>query len=210
MYKNGLNNFEIIYYINLEHRKDRFEHINNELNKTNLDKNKINRINGIYMKDFGILGCAKSHILALEAFIASDKNNCIIFEDDFTFSEEQPVVNYLINSFFNDIKDYNILMLACNILNSEKTNYNYLVRIIDGQTLSGYSVSKNFAPILLDNFKTSVQLLEKAGTKIHPYCFDIFMKKLQPIYIWYCLYPRVGIQIESYSDIENRVVDYKV
>jgi hypothetical protein len=36
MYSDGLNNFDIIYYINLNHRTDRLENITNELNKTNI------------------------------------------------------------------------------------------------------------------------------------------------------------------------------
>ena len=34
------------------------------------------------------------------------------------------------------------------------------------------------------------------------------MKKLQPISNWYCLNPKIGKQIKSYSDIENAIVDY--
>jgi len=41
MKNKGLNNFDIVYYINLSHRKDRYIHINNELSKTNIDPNKI-------------------------------------------------------------------------------------------------------------------------------------------------------------------------
>ena len=83
MKNKGLNNFDIVYYINLEHRKDRYIHINNELSKTNIDPNKINRIDAVYNINKGCLGCSKSHILALEAFInTSDEiQNCIIFED---------------------------------------------------------------------------------------------------------------------------------
>ena len=209
MYNDGLNNFDVIYYINLEHRKDRLIHINNELNKTNIDKSKINRINGIYYKNFGILGCAKSHILALKEFINSGHENCIIFEDDFEFTQNQEIVNELINKFFNNIKEYDVLMLASNILNGQDTNYEFLTKIIDAQTLSGYAVNKNFAPILLQNFEQSVILLERIGYKVHCFCFDIFMKQLQPKSNWFCLNPKIGKQIESYSDIENRIVDYE-
>ena len=204
----GLNNFDIVYYINLEHRTDRLLHINNELSKTNIDKDKINRIEGVYNKSFGILGCAKSHIIVLEKFIESNKDTCLIFEDDFTFTKEQTLINELIDSFFNSIKSYDVLMLSSNILNDQKTEYTFITKIIDAQTLSGYSVSKQFAPILLNNFKESVTYLEYYNTKIHNYCFDIYMKQLQPNYNWYCLYPKVGKQIKSYSDIENNIVDY--
>ena len=107
---NGLNNFDVVYYINLKHRKDRFEHINKELEKTNIDKSKINRIDGVYFKTFGILGCAKSHILALESFIKSGKNHCIIFEDDFEFTKSQDDINTLINTFFNSNINFDVLM----------------------------------------------------------------------------------------------------
>lgn len=208
MENNGLNNFDIVYYINLKHRKDRFEHINKELEKTNIDKNKINRIDGIYYKTFGILGCAKSHILALESFIKSGKKNCIIFEDDFEFTLTQEEINTLINTFFNSNIKFDVLMLASNTLNDTSTQYKFLRKIINAQTLSAYCVSKEFAPILLNNYKESVMMLERIGTKIYQFCFDIYMKKLQPTSNWYCINPKIGRQMESYSDIENRVVFY--
>jgi GR25 family glycosyltransferase involved in LPS biosynthesis len=204
----GLNHFNIIYYINLNHRTDRLENIKRQLTKTNIELNKINRISGIYMKDFGILGCAKSHILALEEFIKSNNDNCLILEDDFCFTESQDFINNLIDQVFNNKINYDVLMLSCNILNGQETEHSFLTKIFDGQTLSGYSVSKKFAPTLLNNFKESVYLLEKEKTKVHPFCFDIYMKKLQPTSKWYCLQPRIGKQIESYSDIENKVVEY--
>jgi len=206
----GLNNFDIIYYINLEHRKDRYDHIINELKKTNIDNKKINRIDGVYMKDFGILGCAKSHVKALEAFLETpdEIETCIIFEDDFIFTKPQDQINRIINKFFDEQDDFDVLMLASNILNGQPTKYFYLTKIIDAQTLSGYCVSKKFAPVLLANYKESISQLENVGYKCHPFCFDIYMKRLQPNSNWYSLNPLVGKQIESYSDIENKVVDY--
>lgn len=210
MYCNGLNNFDLVYYINLNHREDRLNHITNELNKTNIDPNKIKRIPGIYMKDFGILGCAKSHCVALEAFLKSPIENkyCIIFEDDFQFTQEQSVVNDLIDKVFNNLKSFDVLMLSANILNGQSTNYDFVTKIIDAQTLSGYAVNRKFACILLNNYRESIALLEKEGKKYHSYCFDIYMKRLQPLTRWYCLNPRIGKQMESYSDIENKIVSY--
>jgi len=209
-YNSGLNNFDIVYYINLEHRTDRYEHINKELAKTNIDPNKINKINGIYIKDFGILGCAKSHILALEQFVVTPDNiqTCVIFEDDFTFTKSIEEINELIDKFFNNIKEYDVLMLASNTIHEEPTEYSFITKIINAQTLSGYSVSKKFVSTLLNNYKSSVQILEYFGYKVHNYCFDIFMKQLQPSSQWYCLTPKIGKQIKSYSDIENQIVNY--
>ncbi len=206
----GLNNFDIVYYINLEHRKDRYDHINNELNKTNIAPEKINRIDAVYIKDFGILGCGKSHILALEAFLKTPDSilNCVIFEDDFIFTQEQKVCNELIDKFFNSIKDFDVLMLSSNTLKEENTDYSFINRIKNAQTLSGYCVNKKFAPILLENFRDGVFNLEKIGHKEPDYCIDMYVKKLQPKSLWYCINPKIGIQMESYSDIEKCVVSY--
>jgi GR25 family glycosyltransferase involved in LPS biosynthesis len=203
-----MNNFDKIYYINLDHRKDRYGHINGELLKMNIDTNKITKISGIYYKTFGILGCAKSHCIALEKFIKSKEKTCIIFEDDFEFTHNQDYIEELINNVFENKINFDVLMLSANLLNYTNTEYNFINKIIDAQTLSGYAVSKNFAPILLNNFRESIFFLEKIGHKVHNYCFDIYMKKLQPISNWYCLNPLIGKQIESYSDIENKVVKY--
>jgi GR25 family glycosyltransferase involved in LPS biosynthesis len=212
-YKNikdkGLNNFDIVYYINLEHRKDRYIHINNELSKTNIDPNKINRIDAIYDINKGYVGCSKSHILALEAFINTpdEIQNCIILEDDFIFTEEQDDINNLINLFFENVETYDVLMLSSNTLNETKTIFPFITKINDAQTLSGYCVSKKFAPILLDNYRSGVEKLESIGT-CDLYCVDMYMKILQPKSLWFCLNPKIGKQKISYSDIQKTVVSY--
>jgi hypothetical protein len=206
----GLNNFDVIYYINLEHRKDRFEHINKVLSETNIDKNKINRIEAIHKPNFGILGCAKSHSLALETFLKTPDTvqNCIIFEDDFIFNKSQNIVNQLLNRFYNEIKEFDVLMLASNTYNESSTNFSFITKILNAQTLSGYIVSKKFAPILLENYNESIEKLEFIGCKVHALCFDIYMKQLQPSSNWYCLKPKIGQQIPSFSDIEKKFTNY--
>lgn len=209
-YNNGLNNVDVVYYINLDHRKDRYNHINKELAKTNIELSKINRISGIYMKDFGSLGCSKSHCLALEMFINSPETNqtCIILEDDFEFTKEQPEINNLINRVFNELKEFDVLMLSTNIINDINTPYDFISKIIDAQTTSGYIVSRKFAPVLLQNYKQGILNLERLGYRVDDFCIDIYMKKLQPCSNWYCLKPKIGKQMESFSDIEKHSVNY--
>ena len=64
-----MNHFDIIYVINLKHRTDRLESIMKELSTMGVDEKKIVRINAIYNKEFGALGCAQSHRLALSYFM---------------------------------------------------------------------------------------------------------------------------------------------
>ena len=112
----------------------------------------------------------------MEQFLATPDNihTCIIFEDDFTFTKPFDEINSLIDMFFNNVKEYDVLMLASNTIQEEPTEYSFITKIINAQTLSGYSVSKKFANILLNNYTTSVNILEYIGYKVHNYCFDIY------------------------------------
>ena len=202
-----MNNIDIIYFINLNHRTDRLNQILNELDKMNINREKIIRVEAVYVKDYGALGCSMSHCIAMEHFINTDNNinNAIILEDDFQFTQDINTVNNLLNSFFNNKIDYDVLLLSSNTLKEETTEYDFITKIIDAQTTSGYCLNKKFAPMLLENFKESVANLQqhKRG-----YCCDINWKKLQPKYNWYCLKPKIGQQRLSYSDIERRVTEY--
>jgi len=74
---------DAILYINLEHRKDRNEHILNEIHKICTDNSKIHRIDAI-KNDNGALGCGLSHIKALEYAVKNEWKTVLILEDDFT------------------------------------------------------------------------------------------------------------------------------
>ena len=53
-YNKGLNNFDIIYYINLDHRTDRLKNITEQLLKTNIESSKINRISAPILESYKI------------------------------------------------------------------------------------------------------------------------------------------------------------
>ena len=205
----GFSNFDLVYYINLNHRTDRLNHITNEIKKTNIDESKVHRIEAIY-DEFGALGCSKSHCVALDNFINSPETNqtCVILEDDFEFTQPQNIVNDLIdNVFTNDVKDFDVLMLSSNTAVELYTEFNFVTKIIAAQTTSGYVVSRKFAPILLKNYKEGAEGLSVSRSPHH--CIDIYMMQLQPNSKWLCLSPKIGKQMESYSDIEKCNTDYK-
>ena len=98
-----MENIDIIYYINLDHRIDRNTEILSELRKMNISNLKIQRIPAIYTKGFGILGCGLSHLKAVETFMKSEYKNCLILEDDFMFSLDTNYSNFLLNTFFKKL-----------------------------------------------------------------------------------------------------------
>ena len=207
----GLNSFDILYYINLDRRPERNEQMKKELAKTNIDPSKINRITACDMPSFGALGCTKSHIDILTRFLQTDDSiqTCIVLEDDFGFIQDQNQINNSIDQFLIDFKDkWDVFYLALNLIQGEKTEQPYAVRVRRAFTTAGFVVHKRFAQTLLDNFKESAFLLEKEGRYVPTLCLDNYMGRLQAVTRWYTVSPRIGLQLPSYSDIERRNVNY--
>jgi len=206
---NKYNNIDIIYYINLDHRKDRNEQFKSELNKINFPINKVKRISGIY-HDIGCIGCTLSHINILHQFIDSKFTNCIIFEDDFEFFDNIDY-DFIINKVFQDNINYDVISLSSNIQQYIDYN-NYLKRLMEGQTASGYLINKTFASKLLNNYINAVNNLiyyaNKGILSSHVFAHDIQQKILQLDNNWYVFFPVLGKQRESYSDIEKKNVNY--
>jgi len=200
---------DVIYYINLDHRKDRNEQLLNELKKTDIQENKIVRISAVRDISNGSLGCSKSHIKVLQQFMNSNYNNCLILEDDFGFSQKSDVINSLFNKFFTNNINYDVLMLSSNTLKEKKTQYDFINKVLNAQTTSGYIVTKQYAAILLKNYIEGSNLLEDTNDR-PTYSIDIHWKKLQADNNWYVFNPKIGYQIESYSDIENKTTNYQV
>ena len=113
-----MENIDKIYYINLEHRKDRKEHIE-EIIKKYLDSELsiTVRYNAIYTKYDGNIGCAMSHLDIIKDCISKNYNNVIILEDDFEFIIDKNKFHNYLNCFFKNFKDYDILLLGANIVN---------------------------------------------------------------------------------------------
>ncbi len=217
IYKNiiifvSMDKIDIIYYINLAHRTDRDKRIRDQLlNHAGIDPSKVHRIDAIYVPDFGALGCSKSHIKILEEFVKTPDSvkNCLILEDDFVFNMPIEDVNDLLNKFWDAMNDdYDVLMLGCNPMATTPTEFPFMHKIIEAWTTSAYCVNKTFASRLLENMKEGAKLLEAAGKPTHEYSLDIYMKHLQKKYNWYTLYPKIGRQGNSYSDVEKKYVDY--
>lgn len=205
---------DIIYYINLDHRTDRDREMLKEFEKMNIPKEKIKRISGTYNKEHGHLGCSSSHIKTVEEFVNSNYKNCIIFEDDFEFVQSPETVSNLFLSFFKENINYDVLLLSANGESEPIKDYPFIQKVINSQTTSGYMINKNFAPILLQNYKEGYALFEKAynsnQNKESLYAIDQYWKILQNVYNWFVFEPKIGKQRKSKSDISGIVVDYGV
>jgi GR25 family glycosyltransferase involved in LPS biosynthesis len=128
-----------IFFINLDNRVDKREQIEKEFDKMNWTN--YERYSGISTPDFGILGCSISHLNVLK--IAKERNyqNILIFEDDFMFLVSKEVVNDNISKLFDNNVVFDICMLSYKIIKTEShPKYDFLLKVFDGQTASGYII----------------------------------------------------------------------
>jgi hypothetical protein len=109
---------------------------------------------------------------------------------------------------------YDVCMLAANdkvhTYKVHDSPYPNFKKVMDAQTASAYCLKKEFAPKLIENLGESYNLLSQNPTQDELYMNDMYWKKLQPSSNWYITNPILGIQRESYSDIQNSVANYGV
>ena len=202
-----LNYFDQILYINLENRPDRQKQILNEFNKIGINPSKITRIDAVYEKYNGHIGCAKSHIKALELAINNNYENIVIFEDDFIFTKDKNDINKILSSFIKDFKnDWDVVMFTSvfkDLLPVE--NFNYINKVKFATTSSAYIIQKHFYRTLLNKLKNCLSKMEEEmikwkKAKPHKkkyqtrYALDQCWASLQRRSKWYIFTPYLGTQ----------------
>lgn len=207
-----MEHIDCVYYINLEHRKDRRKQIEEELDRVGVPREKRICVSGVPKPGFGILGCGLAHKKVMELFLQSPHRNCLVVEDDFQFRLDEEYIHFLLDAVFQEKVQFDCIMLAGCVLKSESSPYPFLHKVLDAHTTSGYLLTKDFAPILYRSFSESTKLLEdtflETGMKDISYHLDIYWKHYQPISNWFIFNPKLGEQRESYSDVLERDLKY--
>jgi glycosyl transferase, family 25 len=207
MTETNLEILQNVFYINLEERKDRLKHVQEELKKIGIVGERVDAVKN----DFGAIGCSMSHIKCLE--LAKERNLPFAFicEDDITFLEPDVLINGL-DQFSKEMDDWDVLVIGgINVRPTTKVT-DYCIRVKCCQTTTGYIVRKHYYDTLLKNFQESVSQLSEAEDKkraYRTYGLDQYWKRLQTEGKWYMITPPTVIQYANYSDIEGRKVDYK-
>lgn len=211
LFTRGPQRVDMVYYINLDYRTDRNAHILRQF--ADYDIVNFQRISAI-KEDNGALGCSKSHVKALETFLASQHDICIVLEDDFMFTMSKAACTQMFNAFFQTfhVGSWDVVQLAAWTLLSEPVDCSDIVdKCLFSLTTSGYMVNRRFAKTLLSNFQESIALLESCRAyERRLYALDVYWGKLQPVSMWYVFNPKMGKQIESYSDVIGAVSNYGV
>ena len=198
---------DTFYFINLDRRPDRLKQIMSELEKMEIPKENLIRVQGFDNK-IGILGCGKSHIQAVSHFIESGKERCMIFEDDFEFTETKEKVNEVLTNIFSSGVEIDCLMLAgkdnC-VLAIDPTQNTVAQRVFFATCPSCYVLTKKYAPGLLNNLSEGAAKQEKwINTFDEPenaFNNDYYWIYEQVSRNYYFTIPKLGRQRDSPSDI---------
>lgn len=192
-----MDTIENVVYINLENRTDRRQQVETELLKV-FPSEKIVRFNAIKHERGGI-GCSMSHIGALEMAIENKWKNVLIVEDDLQWNDFEKGCDIL-SSLVK--KRYDAIVLSGHEVSYNKQTY----KLFNCCARTAYLVQNHYYETLLNNFKEGLARLQT--NLMSQYRGDRYWNRIQVRDNWYIVIPAVCIQRPSFSDIENRIVDY--
>jgi glycosyl transferase family 25 len=203
-----MHSFDQVYYINLEHRTDMYESINNVLKNLRIDPSKITRINAI-KKSNGAYGCALSHIEALQDVKKNNYKKVLVLEDDFVpFDYEETIQK--VDKFMTEVEDWDLVMLTCHLKQVEECAIENVARAINCQSTIAYAINSHFIDTILKVFTQSANMLSEIEHYQYPcpFCIDVNWKKLQAVSKWYAFYPILGKEYPKYSDVQNKFLSH--
>lgn len=206
--------FDKVYCISIKERKDRQKNVIKECLKINLNFEFMLVNKNI---ENPTRGCLESHLKCIKDAKESNYENILILEDDILFNIDG--INELIKKNTIQIpKEFDILYLGYHINNGFKFTDN-VIKALSTQTTHCYVLNKCIFQYIIDN-------IEKEWSSIPEYSDRNNLEKLinwncRAIDLFYAkwinhrrnksfaLYPILCFQYPNYSDIENRMIDYR-
>ena len=199
----SIHDIKHAFYINLENRLDRKQHVEVQLNSIGISGT---RFNACKMKN-GAIGCSISHIKCLQTAIENHWDHVLICEDDITFLDP-PLFKTQLNKFLEKNNEWDVILLAGNNVPPYKQVDDTCIQVSACQTTTGYIVNGHYMKRLLNNLKTGLLNLFKSPSHHRLYAIDKFWFHLQKVDKWFLIIPLTVIQQAGYSDIEKRNIDY--
>jgi len=200
---NTIEDIKHAFYINLEERTDREEHVKEQLKTIGLH---AERFNAIKLQN-GRIGCSVSHLKCLEIAKKNQWDHVLIIEDDIQFLSPD-LFKKQINKFLQNQKVFDVLLIAGNNIPPYQKIRDYCIKVSRCQTTTGYLVKQHYYDTLILNIRESISLLMKNPSNHITYAIDKFWFKLQEKHDWYLITPLTVIQREDYSDIEKKNTNY--
>lgn len=199
----SISDIKHAFYINLEKRHDRKEHVENQLKLIGLD---AERFNAIEMQN-GAIGCSSSHLSILEMAKKNKWDHVLIVEDDILFLNP-PLFVQQFNKFLSNHSDFDVLLIAGNNIPPYTVIDDTCVQVQHCQTTTGYLVKSHYYDKLITNYRNGIILQTFNPNLRGQFAIDRFWFNLQEVDKWYLIVPLTVVQREDYSNIENRSTNY--
>jgi glycosyl transferase family 25 len=199
----SISDIEHAFYINLDKRPDRKQHVETQLGMLGINAERFSAI----QMDNGAIGCSMSHIKLLEMARDNEWDHILIVEDDILFTEPDIFKNQL-NLFFNTVPEFDVLLLGGNNMSTYKKVNPSCVQIKNCQTTTGYLVKCHYYDTLITNFREGLAKLLREPFNHSLYAIDKYWFELQERDRWYLIVPLTVTQREDYSNIEKKRINY--
>jgi len=200
-----LEDFKNVYYINLEHRTDRKDHVTKEL--AILGIKCATRFNAIRNQN-GAIGCTLSHIKVLQDAQKNGLPYIMIVEDDIQFTKPELFKDQL-NGLLQSKESWDVILIAGNNLPPYRKVNDFCVQVVQCQTTTGYIVKADYYETLINNMKEGLVKLMKEPHRHFLYAIDKYWFFLQQRDKWLLITPLTVVQRVDYSDIERRMTNYR-
>ena len=197
--------FDKIYCINLDRRKDRWEETIKELDKWGLT-DEVERYSGVdgnslknetQIKD-GELGILNTHLKIINESKEKNYENILILEDDIEFTEKIKLLDEYMSIVPND---WDMIYFGGNHNKHMGKKINYIndkiIKLKETYGIHCVAINNSIYDLILN-------VIDKRKKPI-----DVYYADIQKNYNCYGFNPSIALQRVSYSDIQNKVTDYK-
>jgi glycosyl transferase family 25 len=202
----SLEDIKNAFYINLDHRTDRKEHVTGQL--TNLGLQGFERFNAIKMEN-GAVGCSMSHLKILQTAVQNNWDHVLIVEDDITFLDLALFKANFETFLQRNGNNWDVILFAGNNMPPYDTIDDVCIKVKRCQTTTGYLVNGHYIKKLMENVKMGLTQLMYKPASHAMYAIDKFWFVLQAVDKWYLIIPPTVVQREDYSDIEKKRTNYQ-
>jgi glycosyl transferase family 25 len=190
-------NIQKTYVINLKHRTDRWEHVQGEFKKMEIDPATVVRFDAI-KNNQGFIGCLLSHLAVIEE--CKDLDRFMILEDDVLF---QPNAATLTKLALEQLKrvEWDMLYLGCN---PQKSIHRF--------SQNTYRIKNSWcAHAIIFNGKRVTDFILKNKELAHEHQrIDVFYEKvIQERFTCLGVYPIAATQMDNHSDITHKTNYYR-
>lgn len=191
------------FYINLNERIDRKEHVEIQLDALKINYNRFSAIKPSNLQ----VGCSLSHLKCLEMAKEQKLEHIMIVEDDILFTNPKLFIQQC-NKFFSNNINWDVLIISGNNIPPYDKIGDYSVKISRCQTTTGYIVKSHYYDKLINNIKEGINLLIQNPNEHVKYAIDKHWFSLQLRDNWYLITPLTVTQKSGYSDIEKKQINY--